>query len=126
MGITRILGNLVIYYNEELVHVNGFWTIESVGQNLIINRNKRLRNVDGFSGLEEVGGYLYVLRNPALENLIGFGRITTIGDVLYRGFPEKYLKNFSDSLKPDYGIYGIINLYEWLGLEDGQDDTLNM
>lgn len=105
-SINRIMGDLLIVYNNDLTDIQGLSQLSHVEGNVHVFYNDHLTNLTGLANLQTVNGSLKFLDNPelttigsmqdlvsvgadmviaenvALTNLDAFGKLTTIGGYL--------------------------------------------
>ena len=79
-------GDLEITDTSELIEINGFINLISIGNNLRIHSNNintnGLVSITGFGKLQSVGGDLSIDNNLVLITVSGFQNLTSIGDWL--------------------------------------------
>ena len=83
-GKTRIEGNLTIGYTDDISRSNitdltPLSNIVRIMGNLIIQQNGQLVNLNAFVDLQTIGGYFYVYNNDSLTALGDFPVLTSIG-----------------------------------------------
>ena len=83
-GKTRIAGNLTIGYTDngstsDITDLTPLHDIVRITENLNIQQNDQLVNLNGFNNLQTIGGYFSVQNNDTLTFLGNFPALTSIG-----------------------------------------------
>lgn len=93
-GVSSIGGDLSIIYNTALENLEGLNSLESVEGLLNVSANDSLKNIQGLNSLYYVGGDVHFQVNSSLINLIGLEGLSEINGDLYVG-GNMVLENFS-------------------------------
>lgn len=72
--------NLQLRFTASLTTITGFAALTSVGNILIIDSNESLTSISGFAALTTVGRDLVLRGNASLETISGFTALTSVGD----------------------------------------------
>ena len=75
--LTVVQGTLRIFYNSQLLNIDGFQKLNKVG-NIEIFQNPSLISVPGLNSLVLINGYVSIGNNPKLERITGFTLLSTI------------------------------------------------
>ncbi|MCH9680850.1 MAG: hypothetical protein K0V04_05405 [Deltaproteobacteria bacterium] len=70
-------GDVTIFGNDQLVNVDGLWSLSSVGTDFIFSNNNGLTDFNGAPNLVEVPGNVVLRNNDALTQISGFHSLTT-------------------------------------------------
>ncbi|MCH9680851.1 MAG: hypothetical protein K0V04_05410 [Deltaproteobacteria bacterium] len=75
-------GDVTIFGNEQLVNVDGLWSLSSVGTHFIFSSNNALTDFDGLPNVVEVPDNLVMRNNAALVQVSGFHSLTTVHNLV--------------------------------------------
>lgn len=82
-SLTNILGDLLIFNNENLLHLDGFSLLEEVRFSFDVIDNSNLVSI--VSPIEKVGGRFNISHNNEMQDLAGFSNLQEIGSVFIEG-----------------------------------------
>lgn len=76
--LISIGGNLNFFRNDNLISMNGFQNLTSVGGDFNISTNNSLIEIQGFQKLKTVGGEFSIGNNEVLEQITGFPELLEV------------------------------------------------
>lgn len=80
-SLTEVTGQVFLASNDSLTHVDGFSSLEAVGE-LILQENASLTNINGLSSLSEVAASVVITGNTLLHSLDGLQSLNSVGEDL--------------------------------------------
>src|SRR5688572_16560488 len=101
--------DLAIFSNEHLEQIDGFSNLHLIGEDVIIYGNDSLERVSGLIGLSAIPGDLKIYDNALLLTLDGLQNISSIGSLYLSG--HAVLENIQ-------GLYGLTNVAGDFGISN--------
>lgn len=89
LQIKRVLGNVTISGEQQILDYSGLDSISYIGGNLSIDNTYQLETFSGFSGLDSIGGELIISSNEDLSTLSGFNELNYIGGTVDISYNSK-------------------------------------
>ena len=83
--LNNITGNLVFQDNANVVSIDGFSSLATLGGDFYIERDRKLTSIGTFSALKMITGSLVVAENDVLATFPAFSILASIGDSLAIG-----------------------------------------
>lgn len=78
-NLSKLQNGVVIRGNEELKSIDGFSSIDSIGDTFQASQNNKLEQITGFDSLEHIQESLLFFNNETLQQIDGFNALKTVG-----------------------------------------------
>ncbi len=81
--LAEVTGSVGIERNPQLVNLDGFFSLRSVGKSLDVKGSTGLRSLTELYKVRTVSDRLVVFRNSQLETLRALRRLQSVGEAIY-------------------------------------------
>ncbi|NUO00188.1 MAG: hypothetical protein HUU01_06185 [Saprospiraceae bacterium] len=99
-SLVEVGGDFTVWFEDNLVNMNGLGSLSSVGQKLWLLENNQMEDLSGLEQLTAVGSILEIDFNDSLLNLVGLESLDSIGRWLWiRNNPSLSSLNGLESLQ---------------------------